>query len=59
MPKRKSYTAEFKLEVVKYAEDIGSNRKAAIDKGVNEKSVREWKQQKNILSATNRRKRAR
>ena len=31
MPKRKSYTAEFKLEVVKYPEDIGSNRKAAID----------------------------
>ena len=36
---------------MKYAEDIGSNSKAAIDKGVNEKSIREWKQQKNISSA--------
>lgn len=59
MPKRHSYTADFKLSVVQRAEDLGSNRKAAEEFGVNEKSVREWKMKKTELANMNPKKRAR
>jgi len=58
MSKRKSYTAEFKLSVVKYAEENG-NRSAGREYSVDERSVREWREQKNVLNAMDRRKRAR
>ena len=48
---RKSYTAAFKLEVIKYAEENG-NRAADREFGVNEKNVRRWRQQKDILHKT-------
>jgi ribosomal protein L37E len=58
MSKRKSYTAEFKLSGVKYAEENG-NRSAGREYSVDERSVREWRKQKNVLNAMDRRKRAR
>jgi transposase-like protein len=48
---RKSYTAAFKLEVIKYAEE-NSNRAAEREFGFNEKNVRRWRQQKDILHKT-------
>jgi transposase-like protein len=43
-PKRRaSYTAEFKLKVIKYAEENG-NRMAARDHQIDEKNVRRWRQ---------------
>ncbi len=58
MSKRKSYTAEFKLSAVKYAEENG-NRSAGREYSVDERSVREWREQKNVLNAMDRRNRAR
>ena len=58
MPKRKSYTADFKLSVVKYAKE-NSNRAAGREYSVNEKSVREWRQEEAELEKLNPRKRAR
>jgi transposase-like protein len=59
MPKtRKSYTREKKLEIVEYAEKNG-NRSAAREFETNEKSVREWRQQKSILRAMRPTKRSR
>nr|XP_032835784.1 zinc finger protein with KRAB and SCAN domains 3-like [Petromyzon marinus] len=57
-PKRKSYTAAFKLQVCKFAEDRG-NRAAGKAFSVDEKSVREWRKNIAELKAMNPRKRAR
>lgn len=58
MPKRKSYTADFKLTVIDYA-DIHGNRSAGREFSVDEKSVREWRKEKGVLERINPRKRAR
>jgi transposase-like protein len=50
MAKRRSYTAEFKLKVVTFAEKNG-NRKAERKFEVDEKSVRQWRQLKKNLAA--------
>ena len=55
--KRASYTAEFKLKIVKFAEET-SNRKAARTFKVDEKCVRQWRESKSILEAMPNRKRA-
>ncbi|XP_061435718.1 zinc finger protein with KRAB and SCAN domains 1-like isoform X5 [Lethenteron reissneri] len=57
-PKRKSYTAAFKLQVCKFAEDEG-NRAAGKAFSVDEKSVREWRKSIAELKAMHPRKRAR
>jgi transposase-like protein len=58
-PKRRaSYTAEFKIKVIKYAEENG-NRMAARDHQIDEKNVRRWRQEKNVLEVINPKKRAR
>jgi transposase-like protein len=44
-PKRKSYTAEFKLKVVKYAEENG-NRSAGREYCVDESIVRDWRKKR-------------
>jgi transposase-like protein len=41
--KRFSYTAKFKLNVVKFAEEHGGNRAAGREFGGNEKLVRDWR----------------
>jgi transposase-like protein len=56
--RRKSYTREKKLEIVEYAEKNG-NRSAARQFETNEKSIREWRQQKSILQAMRPTKRSR
>ena len=58
MPKRKSYTAEFKLSVVKHAKEHG-NRVAGREFLVDEKSVRVWRKEEGELDKMNPRKRAR
>jgi transposase-like protein len=57
-PKRKSYTTEFKLKVVKYAEENG-NRSASREYSVDESIVRDWRKNKNVLNVMPRGKRAR
>ena len=46
--KKRSYDAAFKLKVVQYAED-NSNRAAARKHQVDERSVRDWRKQKEQL----------
>lgn len=58
MPKRKSYTADFKLQVIKYAKENG-NRAAGREFSVGETSVREWRKDETELESMNPRKRAR
>lgn len=57
MRKRNSYTAQFKLEVVCKAQEIG-NRAAGRMFNVDEKCVRRWISMKKTLMQVNRRKRA-
>ena len=45
---RVSYTAKFKLAVVRFSEEKG-NREAGLNFNVNECSVREWRKGKNVL----------
>ena len=49
MTKKRSYDAAFKLKVVEYAENY-SNRAAARRHQVDERSVRDWRKQKDQLS---------
>lgn len=58
MPKRHSYTVQFKLSVIKRAEELNNNRKAAEEFNINEKSVRQWRKVKSELSNMNPNKRA-
>ena len=58
MPKRKSYTADFKIATINYAE-IHGNRSPGREFSVDEKSVREWRKEKNALEKMNPKKRAR
>lgn len=55
--KRRSYCADFKLQVVKYAAEHG-NRAAERSFGVNEKLVRDWRKAEEALSTMRRSKRA-
>lgn len=65
-PRCKSYTAEFKLKVIRYAEQINNktgrengNHAAANLFDVNESMVRSWRKKKSfILKATKRTRRA-
>ncbi|XP_056144003.1 DNA-directed RNA polymerase III subunit RPC4 isoform X2 [Lampris incognitus] len=57
MPKRKSYTAEFKLQMVKYAAEHG-NRAAERQFGVSEKIVRDWRRAEATLGEMRKTKRA-
>lgn len=56
--KRKSYTADFKLKAIERAEHM-SNRKAALELGIGESSIRDWRKDKDALMKINPRKRAR
>jgi len=47
--KRLSYTAKFKCEVIRYAEDKGNGKAAAIF-GVDESNVRPWRKHKAAIS---------
>ena len=48
---RKSYSLEFKKEVIAHAEENGgNNRKTAEVFGINEKQVREWRRSKNDIA---------
>ena len=58
MPKRKSYTAGFKLQVIKFAKEKG-NRAAGREFDVGETSAREWRKDEKELKKLNPRKRAR
>lgn len=55
--KRKSYTAAFKLEVLKYAKENG-NRPTERKYGVSEKLVRDWRKKEDTLSSMKKTKRA-
>ena len=57
--KRNAYGASFKLKVVQFAQDCGSNRKAAAEFGIDEKQVRQWKKMSNELQQMPRTKKAR
>jgi transposase-like protein len=52
MPKRKSYTADFKLEACTFAEENG-NCAAARKFSVDERFVREWRADKKSLEEMN------
>ena len=58
MPKRKSYTADFKLDVIKFAKERG-NRAAGREFGCSEKNVRDWRLDEEEIKKMNPRKRAR
>ena len=58
MPKRKSYTANFKLDVIKFAKEHG-NRAAGREFSCNEKNVRDWRLEEEELKKMNPWKRAR
>ena len=55
---RKSYTAAFKLEVVKFAEENDGNMAAHRKYGVSEKCVRDWRKAKDTLRMTKKSKKA-
>jgi transposase-like protein len=57
MSKRKSYTADFKLKVIDFAETNG-NRAAGREYNVDETFIRDWKKLKTSLKYMNRNKRA-
>ena len=57
MPKRKSYTADFKLDVIKFAKDHG-NRAAGREYSGSEKNVHDWRLEEEELKKMNPRKRA-
>ena len=46
---RKSYTAKEKLEILKYADDCKSNRKAAKRYGCNESNIHAWHKKRTSL----------
>ena len=56
-PKRKSYSADYKLQVVKYAAENG-NRAAERKFGVSEKLVRDWRKAEVTLTAMKKTKKA-
>ncbi len=56
-PKRKSYSADYKLQVVKFAAE-NSNRAAERKFGVSEKLVRDWRKVEATLSAMKKTKKA-
>lgn len=58
MPKRKSYTSDFKLTVITFAKEKG-NRAAGREFSVDEKSIREWRKDEDNLASLHPRKRAR
>lgn len=55
--KRASYTAEFKLQVIRKAEETG-NRKAGRLFGISETNVRIWRKNKEVLLKTDKNRRA-
>ena len=64
-PRRKSYAAEYKLKAVKFAFQINAesgkengSRAAAKHFGVDESMIRRWKNERHVLKATKRTKRA-
>ena len=57
-PKRKSYTADFKLSVVQWAK-LHGNRAAGREFSVAESSIREWRKSEGVLEQMPPRKRAR
>ena len=58
MPKRKSYTADFKLDVIRFAKERG-NRAAGREFGCSEKNVHDWRLDEEEIKKMNPRKRAR
>ncbi|KAK6186657.1 hypothetical protein SNE40_005943 [Patella caerulea] len=56
--KRNSYTAAFKLEVIRYAEENDGNMAAHRMYGVSEKCVRDWRKAKELLRRTKETKKA-
>ena len=57
LPNRKSYSADYKLQVVKYAAENG-NRAAERKCGVSEKLVRDWRKAEVNLTAMKKTKKA-
>jgi len=55
--RRKSYTAQFKLEVVEVANEKGNHEAGRLFK-VGESSVREWQKAETVLKSLHKRKRA-
>lgn len=55
--KRKSYTAEFKLNVIEFAK-VNTNRAAEKKFAISEKLVRDWRKAEDSLKAMNKNKRA-
>ena len=45
MPSRASYDNKFKLNAIKLANELGSNREAADRLGINEANIRRWKKE--------------
>lgn len=58
MTKRNSYCVEFKLNAIAYASQHG-NRAASREFSVDEKSIREWRKEKDVLKTMNTRRRSR
>ena len=56
-PKRNSYTAEFKLKVIKYAAENG-NRAAERQFGCSEKLVKDWRKAEEKLKVIKKTKKA-
>ena len=50
MPSRASYDNKFKLNAIKLANELGSNREAADRLGINEANIRGWKKQVDAIS---------
>jgi len=58
MPKRNSYTADFKLTAIAYAE-VHGNRATGRKFDIDESVIRGWRKEKGALEKMNPRKRAR
>ena len=56
MSKRKSYTADFKLNAIKFAKEKG-NRAAGRQFNCSEKNIRDWRKEEDELQTMNPRKR--
>lgn len=59
MAPRKKFTCDFKLKVINYAKEVGSNREAARHFEIDEKNVRNWVKAKNVLQCMPKNKKAR
>lgn len=59
MASRNKFKAEYKLKVISYAKEVGSNREAARHFNIDEKNVRNWIKAEKLLKVMPRDKKAR